>query len=113
MRKKEYSVEIGGKTLIAMFTDLADQAQGSVILKYGETIVLATACMSHDKLAGLGYFNLTVDYIERFYASGKISGSKFVKREGKPSEDAILASRVIDRTLRPLFEQSIRHAVQV
>src|SRR3989338_8445821 len=59
------------------------------------------------------FFNLTVDYVERFYASGKISGSRFVKREGKPSEDAILASRVIDRTLRPLFDQSIRHAVQV
>jgi polyribonucleotide nucleotidyltransferase len=113
MQKKEYSVEIGGKTMTAMFTDLADQAAGSVILKYGETIVLATACMSHDKLSGLGFFNLTVDYVERFYASGKISGSKFVKREGKPSEDAILASRVIDRTLRPLFDQSIRHAVQV
>jgi len=113
MKKKEYSVEIGGKTLTATFTDLAEQAQGSVILKYGETVVLATACMSHDKLTGLGFFNLTVDYVERFYASGKISGSKFVKREGKPSEDAILASRVIDRTLRPLFDQSIRHAVQV
>ncbi len=113
MQKKEYSVEIGGKTLTAQFTDLAEQAQGSVILKYGETIVLATACMSHDKLQGLGFFNLTVDYVERFYAAGKISGSKFVKREGKPSEDAILASRVIDRTLRPLFDQSIRHAVQV
>ncbi|MBP6884001.1 MAG: polyribonucleotide nucleotidyltransferase [Candidatus Pacebacteria bacterium] len=113
MQKKEYSVEIGGKTMTAVFTDLAEQAQGSVILKYGETIVLATACMSHDKLSGLGFFNLTVDYVERFYASGKISGSKFVKREGKPSEDAILASRVIDRTLRPLFDQSIRHAVQV
>ncbi len=69
--------------------------------------------MSKDRQQGLGFFNLTVDYVERFYASGKISGSKFVKREGKPSEDAILASRVIDRTLRPLFEQSIRHAVQV
>ncbi len=113
MQKKEYVVEIGGKNLTAIFTDLAEQAHGSVILKYGETIVLATACMSHDKQDGLGFFNLTVDYVERFYASGKISGSKFVKREGKPSEDAILASRVIDRTLRPLFEQSIRHAVQV
>src|ERR1035437_5171349 len=113
MEKKEYTIEVGGKTLTAMFTDLAEQAQGSVILKYGETIVLATACMSHDKQQGLGFFNLTVDYVERFYASGKISGSKFVKREGKPSEDAILASRVIDRTLRPLFDQSIRHAVQI
>jgi polyribonucleotide nucleotidyltransferase len=113
MQKKEYSVEIGGRTLTAMFTDLAEQAGGSVMMKYGETIVLATACMSHDSQKGLGYFNLTVDYVEKFYAGGKIAGSRFMKREGKPSEDAILASRVIDRTLRPLFDQSIRHAVQV
>lgn len=113
MQKKEYSVEIGGKTLTAMFTDLAEQAQGSVILKYGETIVLATACMSHDKQEGLGFFNLTVDYVEKFYAAGKILGSRFVRREGRPSEEAILACRVIDRTLRPLFDQSMRHAVQV
>ncbi len=113
MHKKEYEVEIGGKKMIAMFTDLADQAHGSVMLKYGETIVLATACMSKDSQSGLGFFNLTVDYMEKFYAAGKISGSKFVKREGKPSEEAILASRVIDRTLRPLFDQSIRHAVQI
>lgn len=113
MKKKEYSVEIGGKTLTAMFTDLAEQAHGSVILKYGETIVLATACMSKDKQQGLGFFNLTVDYVEKFYAAGKILGSRFVRREGKPSEEAVLASRVIDRTLRPLFDQSMRHAVQV
>lgn len=113
MQKKEYSIELGGKKLTAIFTDLTEQAHGSVMLKYGETIVLATACMSHDSQKGLGFFNLTVDYMERFYAAGKISGSRFVKREGKPSEDAILASRVIDRTLRPLFDQSIRHAVQV
>ena len=113
MQKKEYSLEVGGKTLTAIFTDLAEQAHGSVMLKYGETIVLATACMSKDKKEGLGFFNLTVDYIEKFYATGKISGSRFVKREGKPSDDAILASRIIDRTLRPLFDQSIRHAVQV
>lgn len=113
MQKKKYEIEIGGKIMSATFTDLADQAHGSVMLQYGETIVLATACMSKDKEEGKGFFNLTVDYMERFYASGKISGSRFVKREGKPSEEAILASRVIDRTLRPLFDQSIRHAVQV
>lgn len=113
MKKKEYALEIGGKNLTAVFTDLAEQAHGSVMMQYGETIVLATVCMSRDRQQGLGFFNLTVDYIERFYAAGKISGSKFVKREGKPSEDAILASRVIDRTLRPLFDQNIRHAVQV
>ncbi len=113
MQKKEYSVEIGGRTMTAMFTDLAEQAQGSVILKYGETIVLATACMSRDQQEGLGFFNLTVDYTEKFYAAGKILGSRFVRREGRPSQEAILASRVIDRTLRPLFDQSMRHAVQV
>ena len=99
--------------MTAVFSDLAEQAHGSVILKYGETIVIATACMSKDKQQGLGYFNLTVDYVEKFYAAGKILGSRFVRREGKPSEEAILASRAIDRTLRPLFNQSIRHAVQV
>ena len=113
MQKKEYSIEIGGKTLTAIFTDLAEQAHGSVMLQYGETIVLATVCMSHDSQEGLGYFNLTVDYVEKFYATGKILGSRFVRREGKPSEDAILACRMIDRTLRPLFDQAIRHAVQV
>jgi len=113
MNKKEFSIEIGGKTMTAIFSDLAEQAHGSVMLKYGETIVLATACMSHDKQNGLGFFNLTVDYVEKFYAAGKIMGSRFVRREGRPSEQAILACRVIDRTLRPLFDQSIRHAVQI
>lgn len=106
-------MEIGGKTLTATFTDLAEQAHGSVLLKYGETVVLATACMSKDAQSGLGFFNLTVDYAEKFYAAGKILGSKYMRREGKPSEEAVLGSRVIDRTLRPLFDQSIRHAVQV
>lgn len=113
MQKKEFSIELGGRTLTAMFTDLADQAHGSVLLKYGETIVMATACMSRDAQDGLGFFNLTVDYVEKFYASGKILGSRFQRREGRPSEEAILGSRVIDRTLRPLFDQKIRHGVQV
>ena len=113
MQKKEYEIEIGGKKMTAIFSDLADQAHGSVILKYGETIVLATACMSKDKQQGLGFFNLTVEYVEKFYAAGKILGSRFMRREGRPSEEAILACRVIDRTLRPLFDQSMRHAVQI
>ena len=113
MQKKEYSLEIGGKIWTAIFSDLADQAQGSVMLRCEDTVVLATACISKEPQQGLGYFNLTVDYTERFYASGKILGSRFMHREGKPGEDAVLASRVIDRTLRPLFDQSMRHAVQV
>lgn len=110
--KKEFSTTIGGHTLTAMFGDLADQAHGSVLLKCNETVLLATAVMSKE-VSGTSWFNLTVDYMERFYASGQILGGKFKKREGKPSDDAILASRVIDRTLRPLFDQRNPYAVQV
>ena len=113
MKQKEYSIEIGGKTLTAVFTDLAEQAQGSVMLRYGQTLILATACMSHEAEESKGFFNLTVDYVEKFYAAGKILGSRFTRREGKPSNEAVLASRGIDRTIRPLFDQSLKHAVQV
>jgi len=113
MKTKEYSVDIGGKKLTAIFSDLAEQAHGSVMLKYGESVVLATACMSKDKHEGLGFFNLTVDYTEKFYAAGKILGSQYIRREGRPSTEAVLASRVIDRTIRPLFDQNMCHAVQV
>ncbi|MEK7569336.1 MAG: polyribonucleotide nucleotidyltransferase [Patescibacteria group bacterium] len=113
MKQKEYSLEVGGRTLTATFSDLAEQAHGSVMLRYGQTLVLATACMSRDAEGAKDFFNLTVDYVEKFYAAGKILGSRFTRREGKPSNEAILSSRVIDRTIRPLFDQSMRHAVQV
>ncbi|HEY9584033.1 MAG TPA: polyribonucleotide nucleotidyltransferase, partial [Candidatus Paceibacterota bacterium] len=113
MKTKEYSIEIGGRTMTAIFSDLADQAHGAVMLKYGETVVLATVVMTKDRQEGLGFFNLTVDYVEKFYASGKILGSRFTRREGRPSGDAIISSRVIDRTIRPLFDKHIRHGVQV
>ena len=113
MKTKEYSIDIGGRKLTAIFSDLADQAHGAVMLKYGETIVLATVVMTKDKQEGLDFFNLTVDYVEKFYAAGKILGSRFSRREGKPSDSAIVSSRVIDRTIRPLFDRHIRHGVQV
>lgn len=113
MQKKEYSIEINGKTLTAIFTDLTNQANGSVILKYGNTSVLATAVMSENIKEGLGYFPLTVDYEEKFYATGAILGSRFMRREGKPSDEAILSGRVIDRTIRPLFDQRIRNEIQI
>ncbi len=106
-------MEIGGRTLTAIFSDLAEQANGSVMLKYGETIVLATAVMTKEKQTGLGFFNLTVDYVEKFYAAGKILGSRFTRREGKPSDDAILSCRVIDRTIRPLFDKHLKHGIQI
>jgi polyribonucleotide nucleotidyltransferase len=113
MQLKEYSTEIGGKPFIAQFTDLADQANGSVIVRYGQTVVLATAVISKNERVGGDYLPLTVDYEERFYASGQILGSRFMRREGRPSDEAILSGRVVDRTIRPLFEGHIRNDIQV
>ncbi len=113
MHTKEYTLDIGGKIVTALFSDLADQANGSVMLKCDGTVVMATACMSKDGKGNQGYFNLTVEYMEKFYAAGKILGSQFMRREGRPSDQAILAGRMIDRTMRPLFEHHIKNAVQV
>lgn len=111
MTKKEYSITIGSKTLTAEFNDLADQANGAVMVRYGDTVVLATAVIG-DKKDG-DFFPLTVDYEERFYATGRILGSRFMRREGRPSTEAILSGRVVDRTIRPLFNQRMRNEVQV
>jgi polyribonucleotide nucleotidyltransferase len=113
MHTKEYSVEIGGKTITAVFSDLAEQANGSVILKSEGTVVLATACISKDGKENRGFFNLTVEYMEKFYAAGLILGGQYNKREGRPSDEAILSARIIDRTIRPLFAHHIKNAVQV
>ncbi len=113
MQSKEFSTEFGGKTLSATFTDLADQANGSVMVRYGNTVVLVTAVMGKKERNDLDYFPLSVEYEEKFYAAGQILGSRFQRREGRPSDDAVLSGRVIDRTIRPLFNSSIRQDVQV
>ncbi len=113
MQSKTYSLEVGGKQLVAEFTDLAEQAQGSVILRYGETTVLATAVMSGRTRDDIDYFPLTVDFEERYYAAGAILGSQYMRREGRPSENGILSGRIVDRTIRPLFSSHIRNEVQV
>ena len=105
-------MHIGGKTLKAIFSDLADQANGSVMVNLGNTTILATAVMSKNPKDG-EWFPLTVDYEERFYAAGQILGSRFMRREGRPTDEAILSGRIVDRTIRPLFNQKIRHDVQV
>lgn len=112
MHKKVYTLDIGGRTLTAEFTDLADQAHGSVIVKYGNSAVLCTAVMGEEK-PGLDYFPLSVEYEERFYAAGAILGSQYVRREGRPSEEGILGGRMVDRTIRPLFNSWMRREVQV
>jgi polyribonucleotide nucleotidyltransferase len=113
MQKQTFSTTIGDKELVAEFSDLADQADGSVILRYGNTVILATAVMGRTRKESIGYFPLTVDYEEKHYAAGAILGSRFVRREGRPTEEAVLSGRVVDRTIRPLFDHRIRNEVQV
>ncbi len=112
MKKAEKSVELGGRKLTLKTGILAEQASGAVLASYGETVVLATVVASPMK-QDLGYFPLTVDYQEKLYAGGRIKGSRWVKREGKPTDDEILTSRLIDRTIRPLFPKDYMKEVQV
>ena len=103
--------EIGGQTLSMETGKLAEQADGAVMLRYGDTVVLATAVASEPR-EGIDFFPLTVDYEERMYAAGKIPGG-FIKRESRPSEAAILAMRLTDRPIRPLFPKGYKNDVQV
>ncbi|OFX14035.1 MAG: polyribonucleotide nucleotidyltransferase, partial [Armatimonadetes bacterium RBG_16_58_9] len=105
-------VELEGKSVVIEHGRLANQANGAVLVKCGDTVVLATACMSAEPREGMNFFPLMCDYEERKYAVGKIPGG-FVKRGGRPSEKAILTSRVIDRPVRPLFPDGMRNDVQV
>jgi len=108
----EFSQELDGKKMTVQIGELAAQANGNCLFSLGETVVLATATMGKEK-SDLDYFPLTVDFEERFYAAGKIKGSRFIKRETRPPDEAILAARFIDRGLRPLFDQRMRYPVQI
>jgi polyribonucleotide nucleotidyltransferase len=101
-----------GRELTLETGRLAFQASASVTARYGDTVVQATVGVNDKPTPGLDFFPLAVDYEERFYAAGKISGSRFVKREGKPSEEAVLAGRLIDRPIRPLFPKGYHNEVQ-
>jgi polyribonucleotide nucleotidyltransferase len=113
MEQKKWSLQIGGRILEIETGLLAGQANGAVTVRYGDTVVLAAAVMSKEAVKGKGYFPLMVDFEERYYAAGKIKGSKFIKREGRPSDEAILSGRLVDRTIRPLFDSRLRNEVQV
>jgi len=107
-----FTVEVGGRTLSVETGLLAPQAGGAVTVRYGDTVLIATATMGKDVRSGINFFPLTVDFEERLYAAGRIPGS-FFRREGRPSEQAILISRLIDRPLRPLFPKGMRNEVQI
>ena len=110
---KKYSVEWEGKPLTIETGKLAGLTNGSAVVQYGETVVMATATMSSNIRDNIDYFPLMVDYEEKLYAAGKIKGSRFIKREGRPSDDAVLNARITDRSLRPLFDYNIRNDIQV
>jgi len=106
------STELAGKTLTLEVNRVGFRTTASVLVKYGDTVVLGTA-MVGSRPVQLDYFPLSIDYEEKFYAAGKISGSRFIKREGRPSDEAILIGRLIDRPIRPLFPKGYRQEVQV
>ncbi len=112
MKKTSKSFDISGKTITFETGTLAALATSSVLAKMGETVVLATVTMGRNDTT-LDYFPLSVEYVEHLYAGGKIKGSRWVKREGRPSDDAVLTGRLIDRSIRPLFPKELKKDVQV
>ncbi len=109
---RSYSMDLAGRTLTAEIGRVAELANGAVLLRYGETVVLVTATASEKPREGIDFFPLSIDYEERLYSVGKIPGG-FIKREGRPSEKAILTSRCIDRPMRPLFPKDYRNDVSI
>jgi len=112
MKLIKKTVEVAGRILSLEVGRFAEQASAAVVAQYGETMVLATVTASSRETT-LDYFPLSVEYIERLYAGGRIKGSRWVKREGRPSDDAVLSGRLIDRSIRPLFPKTYKHDVQV
>lgn len=110
--EKTYTLNVGGQDLVFKTGKVAKQANAAVVASHGETTILTTACMSDKPRVGLDFFPLLVDFEERYYAAGKIPGG-YIKREGRPSQTAILSARVVDRSIRSLFDDSIRNDVHV
>lgn len=110
--KREFSIDVAGRTLKIEVGQLAQLANGSALVRYGDTVVLSTATAAPEPREGVDFFPLSVDYEEKLYSVGKIPGG-FIKREGKPSDSAILTARVIDRQIRPRFPKDLRNDVSV
>ena len=110
--KETFKLELGGRDIIVDVNNLAEKANGSVFVRYGDTVVLATAVMAGKKMEQ-DFFPLTVEYEERYYAAGKILGSRFMRRESRPSDEAILTARAIDRAIRPRFPKNLDKEIQV
>lgn len=113
MELKEVSMELAGRTLKIANGPMVSYANGYAVVSYGDTIIMANASMAKKGNEDADFFPMTVDYEEYYFAAGKIKGSRFVKREGRPSENATLVSRMIDRPIRPLFPKGITNEVQI
>ena len=110
---KNFTCQLGEKAITFELNNWAEQANANVLVKAGDTSTFVTAVMAKNESNSLGFFPLTVDYEEKFYAAGKILGSRFVRREGRPSDEAIITARLIDRAIRPLFPKNFMREVQV
>ncbi len=108
-----FSCTFGGKTLTIDTAKFAQQTNASVTARYGDTVALATVVMGREPRDGIDYFPLTVDYDEKLYAAGRIKGSRWIKREGRPTDEAILAGRLMDHALRPLFDQRLFNEIHI
>ena len=111
--KDTFEIKVGEKPIIIETTNWTEQASGSCLVTSGETKVMVTAVLSPYSRPDIDYFPLTVEYEERFYAAGKIFGSRFMKRESRPTDEAVLTGRMIDRAIRPLFPEDFKKEVQV
>src|SRR5512142_1641546 len=110
---KNFQAEWGGKTLTIETGKIANQANGACTVRYGDTTILATATLASKPRESVDFFPLSVEYEEKLYAAGKIKSSRFIKREGRPTDEAVMTGRLIDRSIRPLFPYGVRHDVQV
>ena len=110
---KEFKLKIGNRELIVEIKNLAEQANGSCLVRYGDTEVLATAVMSKEEKEDRGFFPLSVNYEEKYYAAGKIRGARYIRRESRPTDEAVCNARLIDRAIRPLFPKNLKREVQV
>jgi len=111
-KENKFSLMLGDKQLSVEVNELASQANGSAVVRYGDTMVLTTAVMAKKEKPDMGFFPLMVDYEEKYYAAGKIKGPRFIKRETRPSDEAICNARQIDRSIRPLFDDRLKNEVQ-
>ncbi len=109
---ESFECEFGGRKLTIETGKLAGQANGAVTVRYGDTVILATATISGEQREGVDFLPLTIDYEERLYAAGKIPGG-FIRREGRPTQEAVLAERLADRSIRPLLPHEWRREIQV